>query len=103
MQSVPLYFIITYAYFTTTPRADGYSIELYEYSTVSFITSNWRPFVDDNLPQTMVFATVIAVSLCNGLNTNVWTGWVFFAVFIGIIILWIFTVCFGCSPCHPSD
>ncbi|KAG1855055.1 hypothetical protein C8R48DRAFT_609418 [Suillus tomentosus] len=73
IQSVPIYFIITYAYFTTTSRTDGYGIELYEYST------------------TMVFATVIAVSLFNGLNTNVWTAWVFFAVFIGIIILWIFT------------
>jgi phospholipid-translocating ATPase len=74
IQSVPLYFIITYTYFTTTTRTDGYSIALYEYST------------------TMVFATVIAVSLFNGLNTNVWTAWVFFAVFIGIIILWLFTL-----------
>ncbi|OJA16022.1 hypothetical protein AZE42_04283 [Rhizopogon vesiculosus] len=77
IQSVSLYFIITYAYFTTTARADGYSIELYEYST------------------TMVFATVIAVSLFNGLNTNVWTVWVFFAVFIGIVILWVFTVVYN--------
>ncbi|KAG0701783.1 hypothetical protein DFH29DRAFT_1079916 [Suillus ampliporus] len=45
VQSVSLYFLITYAYATTTARSDGYSIELYEYST------------------TMVFATVIAVSL----------------------------------------
>jgi phospholipid-translocating ATPase len=30
--------------------------------------------------------------LFNGLNTNVWTAWVFFAIFIGIIILWLFTV-----------
>ncbi|KAG2742365.1 phospholipid-translocating P-type ATPase [Suillus brevipes Sb2] len=74
IQSVPIYFIITYTYFTTTSRSDGYSISLYEYST------------------TMVFAAVIAVSLFNGLNTNVWTAWVFFAIFIGIIILWLFTV-----------
>lgn len=77
IQSVPLYFIITYTYFTTTTRSDGYSIALYEYST------------------TMVFATVVAVSLFNGLNTNVWTAWVFFAVFIGIIILWLFTVVYN--------
>jgi len=77
VQSVPLYFIVTYAYFTTTSRTDGYSIELYEYST------------------TMVFATVIAVSIFNGLNTNVWTVWVFFAVFIGIILLWIFTLVYN--------
>lgn len=74
VQSVPIYFIITYTYYTTTTRSDGYGIALYEYST------------------TMVFATVIAVSLFNGLNTNVWTAWVFFAIFIGIVILWLFTV-----------
>ncbi|KAG2138285.1 hypothetical protein DEU56DRAFT_886925 [Suillus clintonianus] len=73
VQSVSIYFIITYTYLTTTTRTDGYGIALYEYST------------------TMVFATVIVVSLFNGLNTNVWTAWVFFAVFIGIIILWLFT------------
>lgn len=40
----------------------------------------------------MVFAAVTAVSFFNGLNTNVWTGWVFFAVFLGIVLLWLFTV-----------
>lgn len=34
----------------------------------------------------------MSACLFNGLNTNVWTGWVFFAVFIGIILLWLFTV-----------
>ncbi|KAH7889506.1 hypothetical protein F5I97DRAFT_1844721 [Phlebopus sp. FC_14] len=77
VQSVPLYFLITYTYFTTTSRTDGYGIALYEYST------------------TMVFAAVIAVSLFTGLNTNVWTGWVFFAVFIGIVLLWLFTVVYN--------
>ncbi|KAL4077222.1 hypothetical protein V8B97DRAFT_1866494 [Scleroderma yunnanense] len=77
IQSVPLYFIITYAYFTTTARSDGYDIALYEYST------------------TMVFAAVAVVCLYNGLNTNVWTAWVFFAVFIGIVLLWLFTVVYN--------
>ncbi|KAH7921381.1 phospholipid-translocating P-type ATPase [Leucogyrophana mollusca] len=77
VQSVPLFFIITYAYFTTTPRTDGYDIPLYEFST------------------TMVFATVVTVSLFNGLNTNVWTGWVFFAVFVGIVLLWLFTLVYN--------
>ena len=40
----------------------------------------------------MVFAAVITVSLFNGLNTNVWTGWVFFAVFLGIVLLLGYTV-----------
>ncbi|KIJ69189.1 hypothetical protein HYDPIDRAFT_144965 [Hydnomerulius pinastri MD-312] len=77
VQSVPLYFIVTYAYFTTTSRVDGYDIPLYEYST------------------TMVFAAVITVSLFNGLNTNVWTGWVFFAVLLGIVLLWLFTIVYS--------
>jgi hypothetical protein len=40
----------------------------------------------------MVFSAVLAVSFFNGLNTNVWTGWVFFAVFLGIVLLLLFTV-----------
>lgn len=40
----------------------------------------------------MVFSAVIVANLFNGLNTNVWTGWVFFAVSIGIILLWLYTV-----------
>ena len=40
----------------------------------------------------MVFAAVIVVSLYNGLNTNAWTGWVFFAVFLGIVLLLLYTV-----------
>lgn len=77
IQSVPLYFLITYAYFTTTARSDGYDIALYEYST------------------TMVFASVTVACLYNGLNTNVWTAWVFVAVFIGIVLLWLFTVVYN--------
>jgi phospholipid-translocating ATPase len=40
----------------------------------------------------MVFAAVLVVSFFNGLNTNVWTGWVFFAVFFGIIFLTLYTL-----------
>ena len=42
---------------------------------------------------TMVLATVIIVNLFNGLNTSAWTGWVFFAVSLGIVLVWGFTVC----------
>lgn len=41
---------------------------------------------------TMVLATVIIVNLFNGLNTTAWTGWVFFAVSLGIFLVWVFTV-----------
>lgn len=40
----------------------------------------------------MVFAAVMAADLFNGLNTHVWTGWIFFAVSIGIVLIWVFTV-----------
>ena len=40
----------------------------------------------------MVFSAVVSANLFNGLNTAVWTGWVFFAIFIGIILILIYTV-----------
>ena len=40
----------------------------------------------------MVISAATAANLFNGLNTRVWTGWVFFAVFIGIILVWVYTV-----------
>lgn len=45
-----------------------------------------------DVPQTMVFSAVVTVSLFNGLNTNVWTGWVFFAILLGIVLLLVYTV-----------
>jgi hypothetical protein len=44
------------------------------------------------LLQTMAISAVMVASLFNGMNTNVWTGWVFFAVFLGIVLVWIYTV-----------
>ena len=40
----------------------------------------------------MVFSAVFTANLFNGLNTTAWTAWVFFAVFIGSILLWLYTV-----------
>ncbi|KAK0496771.1 phospholipid-translocating ATPase [Armillaria luteobubalina] len=76
-QSAIIFFLILYGYFSPTSRADGYDQYLLEFST------------------TMVFSAVIVANLYNGLNTNVWTGWVFFAVFIGIILLWLYTVVYN--------
>ncbi|KAK0439550.1 phospholipid-translocating ATPase [Armillaria borealis] len=76
-QSAVIFFLILYGYFSPTSRADGYDQYLLEFST------------------TMVFSAVIVANLFNGLNTNVWTGWVFFAVFIGIILLWLYTVVYN--------
>jgi len=40
----------------------------------------------------MVFSAVLTVNMFNGLNTNVWTGWVFFAVALGNVLLWCYIV-----------
>lgn len=40
----------------------------------------------------MAVAAVTAANLFNGLNTAVWTGWVFFAVALGIVLVWGYTV-----------
>ncbi|KAF8077570.1 phospholipid-translocating ATPase [Lyophyllum atratum] len=77
MQSAIIFFIILYAYDTVSSRRDGWQVTQYEFST------------------TMVFSAVIAANLYNGLNTNVWTGWVWFAVFIGIALLWIYTAIYA--------
>lgn len=65
----------------------------YEFATVR---SYWLScvFPISQCCQTMVLSAVIVANLFNGLNTNVWTWWVFFAVSIGIILLLLFTVSF---------
>lgn len=47
----------------------------------------------------MVFGAVFATNFYNGLNTSAWTAWVFFCVFIGDLLVWVYTV----SICWPSD
>ncbi|TRM59267.1 hypothetical protein BD626DRAFT_508768 [Schizophyllum amplum] len=71
VQSVIVFFIIYYAYGQApTVRADGWANYQYEFTT------------------TMVVAAVMAANLFNGLNTRVWTGWVFFAILLGIVLVW---------------
>ncbi|KAI1791774.1 hypothetical protein LXA43DRAFT_888661, partial [Ganoderma leucocontextum] len=77
VQSAIIFFIILYTYDTTTSRTDGYSVYLYEFST------------------TMVIAAVMAADLFNGLNTHVWTGWIFFAVLLGIVLVWAYTAIYS--------
>ena len=55
----------------------------------------------------MVIAAAIAANLFNGLNMRIWNGWVFFAVFIGIVLVLAYTVRpyslidFGYRPSNP--
>jgi len=76
-QSAIIFFFITYAYNSTASRSDGWAIADTESSTV------------------MVIAAVMVVNVFNGLNTFAWTGWVFFAVSIGPILVWLFTVVYS--------
>ncbi|KAI0766330.1 phospholipid-translocating P-type ATPase [Trametes elegans] len=82
VQSALIFFLILYAYRTTSSRSDGYDVYLYEFST------------------TMVISAVTAANLFNGLNTYVWTGWIFFAVFLGIVLVWGYTAVY--SALSPS-
>ena len=40
----------------------------------------------------MAISAVMTVDLFNGMNTHVWTGWIFFAVALGIVLIWAYTV-----------
>jgi len=40
----------------------------------------------------MAISAVMVANMFAGLSTTAWSGWIFFAVFIGIIIIWVFTV-----------
>jgi phospholipid-translocating ATPase len=42
--------------------------------------------------QTMAISAVLAANLFNGLNTNVWPGWMFFSILFGIVLVWAYTV-----------
>ena len=46
----------------------------------------------DLTTQTMVIGAVMVANLFNGLSTAVWTAWVFFAVSLGIVLVWGYTV-----------
>lgn len=77
VQSVIIYFIIVYAYKAPTMRKDGYGTYLYEWST------------------TMAIASVMVSNIFTGFSATAWTVWLFFAVFIGIIIVWVYTAIYS--------
>ncbi|KAH9928461.1 phospholipid-translocating P-type ATPase [Epithele typhae] len=77
VQSAVVFFLILYTYDVTTSRTDGYSVYQYEFST------------------TMVIGAVMTACLFNGLNTHVWTAWIFFAVSFGIVLVWAYTAVYS--------
>ncbi|RDB22221.1 putative phospholipid-transporting ATPase C24B11.12c [Hypsizygus marmoreus] len=76
-QSVIIFFLIVYAYKSPTARKDGYDVHLTEFST------------------TMAIAGVMVADIFTGLSATAWTAWLFFAVFIGIFIVWMFTIIYS--------
>ncbi|KZT02376.1 phospholipid-translocating P-type ATPase [Laetiporus sulphureus 93-53] len=92
VQSVLIFFLIFYGYKTTTSRTDGYAVYQYEFTTV------------------MAISAVTTANLFNGLNTAAWTGWVFFAVALGIVLVWAYTAIYSAitpswfvSPVYGND
>lgn len=71
-----------------------HSVVRVQYRKPFSLISSWF----SNVSKTMVFAAVLTVNLFNGLNTNVWTGWVFFAIILGIVLVFVYTVLFLLCP-----
>ncbi|KAF8077575.1 phospholipid-translocating ATPase [Lyophyllum atratum] len=77
-QSAIIFFIILYAYAPSpTSRSDGFGINLQEFST------------------TMAVVAVMVANIYTGFSATAWNAWVFFAVFIGIVVVWIFTIIYS--------
>ncbi len=83
LQSAVVFFILLYGYFSPSARNDGFDVAQYEFST------------------TMAISAATAANLFNGLNTRVWTGWVFFSIFVGIVLILAYTVCSGSLSSFP--
>ncbi|KAL0571364.1 hypothetical protein V5O48_010602 [Marasmius crinis-equi] len=73
-QSVILFFFILYAYTTASSRTDGYDVSFYEWSTTSAV------------------AAVMTADIYTGLTATAWTWWLVFFVFIGVAIVWAYTL-----------
>ncbi|KAL4247497.1 Phospholipid-transporting ATPase [Abortiporus biennis] len=76
-QSVIIFFFLLYTYVTISSRTDGYAVYQFEFST------------------TMAVAAVMTATLFNGMNTSTWTGWVFFALGIEIVLIWAYTAIYS--------
>ncbi|KAH9484538.1 Putative phospholipid-transporting ATPase C24B11.12c [Psilocybe cubensis] len=77
VQSAIIYFITLYAYTSTSSRKDGYDVYLHEFST------------------TMALSGVLVANIFTGFSGTAWTWWLVFAIFIGIIIQWAFTIIYS--------
>ncbi|ESK96526.1 phospholipid-translocating atpase [Moniliophthora roreri MCA 2997] len=82
-QSVIIYFFAMYTYITTSARSDGYDVSVYEWSTTAAVTA------------------VMVADIFTGMAASAWTWWLVFFVFIGIVIVWLYTLIYSAIP--PSS
>ncbi|KAF9263183.1 phospholipid-translocating P-type ATPase [Marasmius fiardii PR-910] len=73
-QSAILFFFIMYTYMTTSSRTDGFDAAFFEWSTT-----------------TAVAAATVA-DIFTGLTAASWTWWLVFFVFIGVLVVWVYTL-----------
>ncbi len=71
-QSAVLFFFFCYTYQMTTPRNDGYDINLYEWTTG------------------MAIASVLVANLFVGLNTRAWNWFVVVGIWAGTVVMFCF-------------
>ncbi|KAI0034026.1 phospholipid-translocating P-type ATPase [Vararia minispora EC-137] len=83
VQSAIVFFLIIYPYATTTARSDGFEVFQFETGTA------------------LVFGAAFAANLFGGLNTQAWTWWVVFAICLGPVLLWLWTIVYNVLP--PSQ
>lgn len=76
-QAAICYFLVQYSYTTTTARADGYSISLWEWST------------------TLVMASVVIANLFVGLDMRAWNWFIFAGVWLGPVLIFVFAPIYG--------
>ncbi|KAL1408157.1 hypothetical protein Q8F55_004961 [Vanrija albida] len=81
-QTAVVYFILCYAYDTTSTRGDGYEV------------------FKDEMSTTMAIGAVMIANLFSGLNIDAWSWWVVFGVWIGPVLIWLFTAIY--SVIKPS-
>ncbi|KAG2019667.1 phospholipid-translocating ATPase [Coprinopsis cinerea AmutBmut pab1-1] len=77
LQSVIIYFLIHFTYVNTTTRDDGYDIRQVEFST------------------TMAIVNVMVANFFVGMNATAWTWWLVFAVMLGNVAVWLFTIVYS--------
>ncbi|KAF9261251.1 phospholipid-translocating P-type ATPase [Marasmius fiardii PR-910] len=73
-QSVILFFFVMYTYVTTSSRTDGFDAAFYEWSTTAAV------------------AAVTVADTFTGLTAASWTWWLVFFVFIGVLVVWAYTL-----------